>query len=53
MAWFLKFKFHIVLILIFNGGQLKKNQNFVILKSGKSHNKIVKVRVEYFEHLCC
>ena len=59
MVRFLKFKFLFILKLNFNGGQFyKKYQNLVILKSGKSHNKVallsicvVKFEVENFVQL--
>ena len=52
MAQFFKFKFLIAFKLIFDGGGhiTKKYQKMVISESRKSHNKIVKFKVENFEH---
>ena len=57
MVEFLKFKFLIALQLNFNGGQFYKYL-YLYIKTGlfqkveKSHNKIVKIEVENFEHFC-
>ena len=52
MPQFKKFKFLIALKLNFNGGQYDKKIKFWLFqKVEKSHIKIVKFKVENFEHL--
>ena len=53
MARLLKFKFLITLKYNFNGGQLKKIENWLFQKVEKSHHKIVNFEVENVEHLHC